>query len=82
MQTSNNDFHKEDAMSINTRIWMTGSLEWFGYIGEVEMFLGQRSFPNPPEEGDAWTTEIGDIFKIINGEITHLGTTEPPKKHW
>ena len=30
-------------MSINTRIWMTGSLEWFGYIGEVEMFLGQRS---------------------------------------
>ncbi|MDD2735617.1 MAG: hypothetical protein PHF56_16905 [Desulfuromonadaceae bacterium] len=69
-------------MSINTRIWMTGSLEWFGYIGEVEMFLGQRSFPNPPEEGDAWTTEAGDMFKIINGEITHLGTTEPPKKHW
>ena len=69
-------------MSINTRIWMTGSLEWFGYIGEEEMFLGQRSFPNPPEEGDTWTTEVGDMFKIIDGEITHLGTTEPPKKHW
>lgn len=69
-------------MGINTRIWMTGSLEWFGYIGEVEMFLGQRSFPNPPEEGDAWTNEVGDMFKIIDGEITLLGKTEPPKKYW
>lgn len=69
-------------MSINTKIWMTGNLEWFGYIGDEEMFLGRRSFPNPPAEGDTWTTEIGDMFKIIDGVITHLGKTEPPQRYW
>jgi len=48
---------------------MTGALEWYGYVGDQEMFLGQRSFPNPVEEGDEWTTETGDMFKVIDGEI-------------
>jgi len=69
-------------MAINTRIWMTGSLDWFGYIDNVETFLGHRSFPNPPEEGDEWITEAGDMFKIIDGDITLMGKTEPPKKYW
>lgn len=61
---------------------MTGSLDWFGYINDEEMFLGQRSFPNPPEEGDQWVTEAGDIFKIEDGEIKLIGKTDPPKKFW
>lgn len=69
-------------MELKTKIWMTGSLDWFGYINNEETFLGHRSFPNPPCEGDEWTTEAGDMFKIIDGEITHLGKTEPPKKYW
>ena len=69
-------------MSINTRIWMTGSLDWFGFIGDEEMFLGRRNFPNPPEEGDEWTSENGDIFKIEDGEIRKTGHTDPPKNYW
>jgi len=69
-------------MAINTRIWMTGSLDWFGYIGDQEMFLGHRSFPNPPEEGDAWTNDeqyrnkrgVSAVTKasILYGQIEHL----------
>ncbi len=69
-------------MELKTRIWMTGSLEWFGYINDTETFLGSRSFPNPPDEGDEWVTEAGDRFRVIDGVITHLGTEEPPKKYW
>jgi hypothetical protein len=69
-------------MELKTRIWMTGALEWYGYVGDQEMFLGQRSFPNPLDEGDEWTTETGDMFKVIDGEIRLLGKTEPPKKYW
>jgi hypothetical protein len=69
-------------MELKTRIWMTGSLEWFAYIGEEEVFLGSRSFPNPPEEGDEWISEAGGIFKIIDAEIRLVGTTEPPRKFW
>ena len=69
-------------MELKSKIWMTGALDWFGYIGDEEMFLGHRSFPVPPEEGDEWITEAGDMFKIIDGVITHMGKTEPPKKYW
>lgn len=69
-------------MALNTRIWMTGSLEWFALIDGEEVFLGRREVPSPLEEGDAWTSEYGDMFKVIGGEIRRTGTTEPPKKHW
>jgi hypothetical protein len=69
-------------MELKTILWMTGALEWYGYVGDQEMFLGQRSFPNPLEEGDEWTTEIGDMFKVIDGEVRLMGKTEPPRKFW
>jgi len=69
-------------MALTTKIWMTGSLEWFAFIGEEEVFLGKREVPAPLDEGDAWTNEIGDMFKVIDGEIKQLGRTEPPKKYW
>jgi len=69
-------------MGLNTRIWMNGSLDWFGIIDDEEIFLGHRNFPNPPEEGDEWTCESGDMFKIIGGEIKKVGHTDPPKKYW
>lgn len=69
-------------MEIRTKIWMTGSLDWFGYIGDEEVFLGRRNFPNPPEEGDEWTSEAGHMFRIENGEIRIVGKTDPPKNYW
>ena len=69
-------------MELKSKIWMTGVLDWFGYIGDEVLFLGHRSFPVPPEEGDEWITEAGDMFRIIDGVITHMGKAEPPKKYW
>ena len=69
-------------MALNTIIWMTGNLEWFAFIGDEEVFLGKREVPSPLEEGDAWTNEVGDMFKVIDNEIRLVGKTEPPKKYW
>ena len=69
-------------MAVKNKIWMTGSLEWYAYVGEEEMYLGKREVPIPLEEGDAWTNELGDTFRIEEGEIRHLGRVEPPNKHW
>lgn len=69
-------------MSLNSKIWMTGSLEWFAYIDDEEVYLGKREVPSPLEEGDAWTNELGDMFKVIDGYIVLVGNTEPPKKYW
>jgi hypothetical protein len=69
-------------MELKNRIWMTGALEWFAYIGDEEVFLGKREVPMPLDEGDAWTNEFGDMFKVIDGEIRLVGKTEPPKKYW
>lgn len=69
-------------MELNTRLWMTGALEWIALIDGEEVFLGKREVPSPLEEGDAWTSDLGDMFKVINGEIKLVGKTEPPKKYW
>jgi hypothetical protein len=69
-------------MTIRNRIWMTGSLDWFAYIGDEEVFLGRREVPIPLEEGDSWTNESGAVFRIEGGEIRRLGQTEPPKRFW
>ena len=69
-------------MELKNRIWMTGALEWFAYIGDKEVFLGKREVPVPRDEGDAWTNELGDMFKVVEGAIVQTGKTDPPKKHW
>lgn len=69
-------------MELKTKIWMTGALEWIAFIDGEEVFLGKREVPAPLEEGDAWTNELGDMFKVENGEIRRVGKTEPPKKYW
>jgi hypothetical protein len=69
-------------MELKNKIWMTGNLEWFAYVGDEELFLGRREVPIPLEEGDSWTNEYGDIFKIVDGEIRLVGKGEPPKKYW
>jgi hypothetical protein len=68
-------------MELKTRIWMTGALEWFAYIGEHVVFLGRREVPYPLEEGDAWTNERGDFFHVVQGEIRMPGRTAPSEKH-
>ena len=69
-------------MELKNKVWMTGNLEWFAYICEEEVFLGRREVPYPLEEGDSWTNEYGDVFRVENAEIRIVGRVEPPKKFW
>jgi hypothetical protein len=69
-------------VELKNKVWMTGNLDWFAYIGESEVFLGRREVPYPLEEGDSWTNDLGDVFRVENGEIKIVGRVEPPKKYW
>ena len=69
-------------MELNTKIWMTGALEWIAFIDNQEVYLGKREVPIPLCEGDAWTSDLGDMFKVVNSEILLIGKTDPPKKYW
>ena len=69
-------------MTLKSKLWMNGSLEWFTFIGDEEVYLGKREVPAPLEEGNAWTNELGDMFKVVDGVILLVGKTEPPKKYW
>ncbi len=57
-------------MELKTKVWMTGNLEWFAYLGDEEIFLGRREVPYPFREGDCWANEYGDSFRVVDGEIT------------
>lgn len=69
-------------MDIRNKIWMTGNLDWFAYIGEEEVWLGRREVPIPLEEGDRWTNELGIVFQVIDKEIVIVDRVEPPNKYW
>ncbi|GFO70090.1 hypothetical protein GMLC_36690 [Geomonas limicola] len=69
-------------MEIKNKIWMNGSLEWYAYLGNDEVFLGAREVPMPLEEGDTWTNQYGDVFKVVDGEIVRQGRVEPPQRYW
>lgn len=69
-------------MELKTRIWMTGSMEWFAYFGEEEVYLGGREVPYPLQEGDAWKNRLGEKFKVVEGVIILLGKEETPPLDW
>lgn len=70
------------AYNLKTRIWQTGSLEWWGMIDGEDVFLGGREFPLPPEEGDRWVARAtGDSFCITDGEILRTPGT-PMVEDW
>jgi len=69
-------------MELKNKIWMTGSLEWYAFIGEDEVFLGRREVPYPLDDGDTWVNELGDVFLVENGEIKLVEKVEPPRKYW
>ncbi len=69
-------------MKLKNKVWMTGNLDWYAYIGNEEVFLGRREVPYPLDEGDRWVNEFGDEFQVVGGEIRLLGRSEPPPKHW
>lgn len=69
-------------MELKTKIWMTGALEWIAFINGEQVYLGKREVPMPLDEGDAWINDLGDMFKVVEGEILQVGKTEPPKKYW
>lgn len=61
------------AFHLKTRIWQTGSLDWWGMIDGEDVYLGKREFPLPPEEGDEWhVRSSGDVFRIVDGEIVKV----------
>ncbi len=71
------------AYYLKTKIWQTGALDWWGFIGGEDVYLGTREFPLPPEEGDEWVVRsTGDRFKIIDGEIRRTGKEEPAQGYW
>ena len=59
-------------MTIKNKMWMTGNLDWFAYIGDEEVFLGRREVPYPLDEGDSWSNQFGDRFRVENDEIVWL----------
>lgn len=69
-------------MMLKNRIWMTGSLDWFAFINDEEVFLGRREVPTPLENGDTWTNDLGWIFRVEEDEIRLIDKVEPPKKFW
>jgi hypothetical protein len=71
------------AFHLITKIWQTGSLDWWGMIDGEDVFLGSRDFPQPPEEGDEWIVKsTGDMFKVVNGEIIRTGNREVTPEPW
>ena len=71
------------AFNLKTKIWQTGALDWWGMIGNEDVYLGSREFPLPPDEGDEWQViKTGDVFKIIDGEIVLIDNREPPRPEW
>jgi hypothetical protein len=57
------------GMELKTKVWMNGNLEWFAYLGSETVFLGGKEVPYPLREGDRWTNEAGDSFRVRDGEI-------------
>ncbi|ANA39496.1 MULTISPECIES: hypothetical protein [Geobacter] len=69
-------------MELKNKIWMTGNLDWFAYIGDEEVWLGRRDVPIPLEEGDRWTNSLGFVFEVRNAEIVVVEKVEPPNITW
>lgn len=66
------------AFFLKTKLWQTGSLDWWAMIGNEDVFLGSREFPLPPEEGDEWLVRsTGDRFKVIDSEIRLIAKEKP-----
>ena len=71
------------AFDLKTRVWQNGALEWWGMIDGEDMYLGNREFPLPSDEGDEWTVRAtGDRFRITNGEVVFVGKGEPVTYPW
>ena len=64
-------------MELKNRLWMNGNLEWFAYLGNATVFLGQREVPFPLREGDRWTNRYGDTFCVKDAEITRENSDTP-----
>ena len=68
------------AFNLTTKVWQTGALDWWGMIDGEDVYLGNREFPLPPENGDEWLVRAtGDRFKVIEGEIKLIAKEEAPE---
>lgn len=69
-------------MELQTKIWMTGAMEWFAYLDEEEVYLGGREVPYPLQDGDRWRNRFGVTFEVLRGKIRVVDKGEPPENHW
>ncbi|HWI41016.1 MAG TPA: hypothetical protein VNX25_05960 [Verrucomicrobiae bacterium] len=69
-------------MAVKNKMWMTGSLEWFAFLGDEEVYLGSREVPYPLDEGNEWVNRFGHRFRVVDGEIVLLEKGEPPQREW
>jgi len=66
------------AFNLKTKLWQTGTLDWWAMIDGEDVYLGNREFPVPAEEGDEWLVRAnGDRFKVIDGFIKLIAKEEP-----
>jgi hypothetical protein len=66
------------AFNLKTKLWQTGALDWWAMIDGEDVYLGNREFPLPPEEGDEWLVRSnGHRFKVIDAEIRLIAKEEP-----
>ncbi|MEJ2470768.1 MAG: hypothetical protein P8Y91_05160 [Desulfuromonadales bacterium] len=71
------------AYDLKTKIWQTGALDWWGMLDDQDVYLGNREFPLPPQEGDEWhVRKTGDIFRIEKGEIRKIGNKPYTEDAW
>lgn len=71
-----------NVMELKNKVWMTGNLDWFAYIGDDAVFLGRREVPMPLDEGDRWVNELGFVFEVRNAEIVVVEKGDPPERAW
>jgi len=66
------------AYDLKTKIWQTGALDWWGMIGNDDVYLGSREFPLPPAEGDEWIVKKFCILAKRKSSASH-GKFETPR---
>ena len=54
-------------MELKNRIWMNGSLEWYAYLGQNEVYLGSQEVPFPFATGTAGPTATATSSRWSTG---------------
>ncbi len=71
------------AFNLKTPLWQTGALEWWAMLDNEDVYLGDREFPLPPEEGDEWhVKKTGDMYsRLLTVRSARSATSRTWVKH-